>query len=116
MNRTLGSIFSQQISSKYSRHSHYYNRDLVESLLNSKEENERDYFNGLFNLTFTDALNHFRGTALNEKLMGLKTFGQYCAEIKSENYGEDYKKVMAFCLMNYENDIMSKKSRVKKSN
>ena len=114
LNRTLGSIFSQQISSKYSRHSHYYNRDLVESLLNSKAENERDYFKGLFNLTFTDALNHFRGTVLNEKLMGLKTFEQYCAEIKSENYGEDYKKVMAFCLMNYENDIMSKKSRVKK--
>ena len=112
----MGSIFSQQISSKYSRHSHYYNRDLVESLLNSKAENERDYFKGLFNLTFTDALNHFRGTVLNEKLMGLKIFQQFYTKIKSENYGVDYKKVMTFCLMKYENNIMSKKSRVKKSN
>ena len=90
MNRTLGSIFSQQISSKYSRNSHYYNRDLIESLLNSKTGIKKNYFNGLFNLTFTEALNNFKGTVLNEKLIGLKTFEQYFAEIKSENYGEDY--------------------------
>ena len=111
LNKTLSSIFSEEISSKYSRFNPNHNKDLIQKLLNEEDKIKNEYFKDLFNLTFMDALNHFRGTAINEKLNGLKTFDDYCKSLESEIYNDEYKKVLKFYLMNYEKEILRKRAR-----
>ena len=101
LNRTLKSIFSEDISNKYSRYSPKHNKDLIEQLLNEKDETKREFFNKILNLTFVDCLNHFRGSAIIEELNGLKKFEQYFKELQVGNYKEMYKKILKYYLFNY---------------
>ena len=103
--RTLGSIFSEEISTKYTKHSPNHNKELINNLLNEKDNNKKEYFNDLFNITFMDVLNHFRGTKYIDKLCGLKNFDIYCKELKYQNFCDEYIMVMRFYLMNFEDEI-----------
>ena len=111
LNRTLKSIFSEDISNKYLRYSPKHNKDLIEQLINEKDETKREFFNKILNLTFVDCLNHFRGSAIIEELNGLKKFEQYFKELQVGNYKEMYEKILKYHLFNYENEIMEKKER-----
>ena len=60
LEKTLGKIFSGDISSKYSCDPLTHNKKLIESLINDKDEKKRNIFINIFNLTFLDCLKHFR--------------------------------------------------------
>ena len=73
LNKTLKEIFSGK----------KHNEDLIEQLLNEKDEEKRDFFNKLFNLTFVDCLNHLREEYIkNNKLDSLNNLrGEYIEQI-----------------------------------
>ena len=114
LNRTLKSIFSEDVSNKYKLHSAQHNRDLIERLINDEDEIKQNHFNKLFNLTFSDCLNHFRGSIFLDELKGLKQFEHYLTELQTGNNNEMYKKVLKYYLVNYEKEIMEKKERKRK--
>ena len=111
LNRELKSIFSEDISDKYTRYSPKHNKDLIEKLLNEKDENKREFFNKLFNLTFLDCLNHFRGSTFLNELNGLKQFEKYFDELNEEKNNEMYKKIFKYFLNNFDKEILEKKER-----
>ena len=94
LKRTLKSIFSKEVSGKYSRYNPEHNKYLIESLINEKDEKKKIFFNKLFNLTFMDCLEHFRGSHFFDELNGMKQFEQYCNEIKYGNNYNMYEKVL----------------------
>ena len=111
LNKTLKSIFSEEVSGKYLRYNPNHNKDLIEKLINDKDETKREIFYKLFNLTFMDCLNHFRGSHAFEELKGMNQFEQYLNEIKSVNDDDMYKNVLKYYLVNYEREVMDRKER-----
>ena len=113
LNRTIKSIYSEDISSKYSRYLQKHNKILIEKLTNEKDEIKNEYFNKILNLTFMDYLNHFRGSHFINELNGLKKFEEYYKELKVGNHKEMYEKVLRYYLFNSEKEIMATKERNK---
>ena len=111
LNSSLKSIFSEEISGKYTNHDPKHNKNLIEQLLKEKDQMKREYFKKIFGLTFMDCFNHFRGSIFFKELNGLKTFSQYLKELKIGNYNEYYQKVLLYYLNNYEKEIKAKKER-----
>ena len=85
----------------------------MKKLLNEKDELKKNIFNRLFNLTFLECLNHFRGSSFVDELNGLVKFEEYFKELKMGTNNEIYKKVLKYSLDNYEKEIMKKKERNK---
>jgi hypothetical protein len=110
LDKKLGEIFSDDISSKYSRYPSSHNRELIKSLLNEEEERRRIIFCKLFNLTFADCLNHFRGSKKFEELEGLSNLDNYLKSKKMVN-NKEYCDVFKYFVTDYERVIMGKKSR-----
>jgi len=111
MNKTLQSIFSEDVSTKYSRYCINHNKNLIEDLLNEKDEEKRIIFQKLFNLTFMDCLNYYRGNIDIEILEGMKRFDDYLNETDLGNNSDEYEKVLKCFMGNYEKIIIGKRSR-----
>ena len=116
LNKTLKDIFSDNISSRFTIFPPEHNKNLVENLMNEADEEKKNYFEKLFNLTFIQCLNHFRGTEIINELIGLKGI-----ESIEENYADDeyYLKSLLFYISNFEEITINKrnrKKRVKKNN
>jgi hypothetical protein len=108
LNKTLGDIFSDDISSKYTNFNNTHNKEVIEGLKNEKDENLKTYFRNLFNCTFVQCMKHFRGEEIFQELIGMKSF----YEIKDElNEDEEYIKELEYYINNFEKIIMRKKSR-----
>ena len=114
LNKTLKSIFSENISTKYSRYSPSHNKDIIEFLINEKDEDKRNTFNIIFNLTFFDCLKHFRGSEIVEELNGLNQLEDYLNRIKIFNNYDDYCNLLKFFINNFEKIIMEKKGRIRR--
>ena len=112
--KTLKSIFSENISTKYSRYSPSHNKDIIELLINEKDENKRNTFNIIFNLTFFDCLKHFRGSEIVEELNGLNQLEDYLNGIKIFNNYDEYCNLFKFFINNFEKIIMEKKGRIRR--
>ena len=69
--KSLKDIFSENISTKYTILPLNYNKILIEQLMNEHDKYKRLYFQNLFNLTFIQCLNHFRGKEIINELIGL---------------------------------------------
>ena len=54
INKTIKEIFSENISSKYSRHPPSHNKDIIEMLINEEDEIKKTTFTKIFSLTFLD--------------------------------------------------------------
>ena len=54
--KTLGEIFSEDISPRFSIKYPEYNRNIIKRLLNDKDENKRLYFKRLFNIHFVKCI------------------------------------------------------------
>jgi hypothetical protein len=106
LNKKIGDIFSEDISSRYTNYLVEHNKNLIKSLINEKDDDIRGYFTGLFNLKFIECLKHFRGTENYYYLNGLTTFD----EIKFEN-DKEYLEVLTKYIFNYEKIIGNKKAR-----
>ena len=92
LKKTLLEIFSENITSKWHMFPKDINKKLIEELLNEKDDDKRNYFENLFNLTFLDCLEHFTTKRVIEELQGLKTFLDIKNdENESKRLSSDYK-------------------------
>ena len=115
LNKTLETIFSENISTKYSRYSPTHNKDLIEDLLNDKDEKKRKIFQGIFKLTFLDCLKCFRGSIFLEELSGMNTFYNYCNETNFGNNSKEYEDILKLFINNYEKIVIDKRPRNKRN-
>jgi hypothetical protein len=111
LSKSLKSIFSEDISTKFINYPPTHNKDAIELLINEKDEKKRNIFNNIFNLTFSDCLNHFRGTNVIDELKGLNQLNNYINEIKEDNMAEEYCNLFKFFIYNFERIINEKKPR-----
>ena len=108
--KTLGEIFSDDLSSKFTNFPKDHNRNLIKSLTNEEDESKRSYFRRLFNLTFLDGLEHFRGSQIHEELIGLKGYHEVLGQYYND---KDYETCLEYYINNFEVIIRNKKSRNK---
>lgn len=115
LNKRMKDIFSDNISSKYSRHSLDYNKILIQRLLNEEDEEKRRIFTKIFNLTFLDCLKYFRGDINIQELEGFTKLDEACFPFKDD---ENYMKKFRDFILKYEEKIMNKqlRNRAKKYN
>ena len=111
LNKSLKEIFSNNISTKYTKHSLSHNKDLIQNLLNEKDEEKKILFQKLFNLTFVDCLNHFRGTKKFPELEGMMMLDEACQKFQFDKDFEEYKSQFKYFIMNYEEIIKEKRLR-----
>ena len=111
LNKTLIEIFSVNISPKYTSFLPGHNRILIENLLNEKDEDKREKFKKIFNLTFADCIQLFLGkNDKNYELDGFPVFD----EIKGElNENDKYLEKIKNYLLNFESIINSKTPRIR---
>ena len=116
LKKKLGEIFSESISGRYSDLPSIYNKKLILSLINEKDEIKKKFFTDLFNISFLDCLKHYRGEVYINELGGLICFENDKEKIKNKYHedGNDYVETLQYYLDNFEN-IVNKK-RAKKQN
>ena len=78
LNKTLREIFSENVTGRITNYSSDRNKEIIDELINDKDEIKRKYFEGLFSLTFLDCLKYFRDEQDFdiEYLRGFKKFNQ----------------------------------------
>ena len=114
LTKTLGQIFSDNLSTRFTNIPLNHNKMIITSLINEKDENKSIYFNKLFNITFRQCLNHFIGKDYIEELVGLKRFEEIKNEQILDKYSvdsEEYFNFIFWYLNNFEEIINSKKPR-----
>ena len=116
VNKKLKDIFSQEISSRFCNYSSDHNKKVIESLVNEGDEEKRNYFNNLFNITFMDCLKYFREEKEIkeiEELKGLERLSSVKEKLLKENE-ENYVNYFVYFIENFEKFINSKKKKFKK--
>ena len=108
LNKPIGEIFSDNISSRYTNYESTHNHDLILNLINDEDETKKSYFKKLFDLKFIDCLKHFRQDIFIPELEGLTTFQKLGFETELE---KDYLDNLKFYIMNYEEITNRKKER-----
>lgn len=113
LEKKIGQIFSENISTRYTSFPKDHNKNLINNLINEKDDNIRIYFNNLFNLTFFQCLKHFRGSELINELNGLIGYKEAINEYEKDG-DKDYKSCLEHYINHFETIINNKKSRHKK--
>ena len=108
LSKTLGDIFSIEISARYTYYSPNHNKELIKRLLNEKDENKRIYFKKLFNITFLECIKGFCGNDSSDELKDFKKFSEIKNKFKDE---PEYINELESYLKKYENIIKCKKGR-----
>lgn len=111
LNKTIGDIFSESISTSYSNYGLDHNKNLIKKLMGEEDINKKRYFNKLFNLTFLECLKHFRKSEIHYELIGLYDFDKL---IQKYEIDSDYKNCLEYHFKNFEKIINNKKPRKKK--
>ena len=114
LTKTIGDIFSDDITSKYTNFPQNHNKILINKLMNENDENKKIYFQKLFNLSFIQCLKHFSGVEHNILLKGLKCFKDLKNDIINkyeEEEGNEYFRILEYYLVNFEEIINNKKTR-----
>ena len=111
LNKILGDIFSEDISTRFTIYPLNHNRQVITDLRNETDVSKRIYFNNLFNISFLECLKHFRGEIVIDELIGLS--GMKNVE---ETFKEDYEylETLQYYIMNYEDITKNKKKRNRK--
>ena len=112
LNKKIGNIISDKISKKYTSYKEDHNKSLVNYLINEKDINKKLFFLNFFNLTFLQCLKHYSGAVFIKELNGVKCFNEEKNTLKED---DDYIPILENYVKNYEDIIMSKNSRKKKS-
>ena len=114
LKKTLGEIFSGEVSKRINNFNRNHNKILIENLRNEKDEEKKDYFNGLFNMTFLDCLKYFRGENSPDYIYieGLERFSdlENDDEFMEEN-DEEYIKCLKQFFNEYEETLNHKKGK-----
>ena len=108
--KKIGDIFGEKISGRFTNYSEYHNKILIEKLMSEKDEDNKKYFNKLFNLNFLQCLRHFIGVCTIDELEGLKNFDQIKNGIliKYPKDGMEYIEFLDYYFKNFE-EIINKK-------
>ena len=113
LTKTLKEIFSEKISARFSHFPPEHNKLLIESLIKEKDEEKKQYFIKLFNISFLDCLNRFRGEKIGiNELDGFRDILSI-KETLIEEYGEEYVDLLIYYLKNFKEIIDNKKARNK---
>ena len=110
--KTIGEIFSGDISSKYTSYLPTHNKQIIEFLINEQDENKRLYFKKLFDIEFIQCVESFSGSKYHEELKDMKKFKDYKNSFKND---PKYYELLEYYLKNFEDIIKSKKGRKRKS-
>jgi hypothetical protein len=116
LTKTLKDIFSDDISARFFNFSKDYNKELIKSLLLDKDEERKQYFIKLFNITFIDCLKYFRedeGAFNIEELNGFKKISLIKDEMIKKD-GNDYVEIFIHYINNFEEINNNKKGRNRK--
>lgn len=108
LNKTLGDIYSDTISKRFTNYLPQHNKNLIQNLINEEDENKKNYFKQIFDLTFLQCLEHFNGANINELLEGMKCFKDIQEKFNDD---KEYKDVLFHYIINFKEIINSKKSR-----
>jgi hypothetical protein len=112
LQKTLQDIFSEKVSSRYNTVSEDHNRKVIFNLINTGNEEKKNYFKKLFSLTFLQCLKHFRKEEEINELKGLTLLTDIMEDIKRKNNEDDYYiEVLYNYFRNYEKIIFMKKAR-----
>jgi len=109
LNKTLEIIFSENISGKYKQYNKEHNKILIKKLLKEEDEEKRECFKKLFNLTFVECLKHLRGSKIIKELIGLETLDIFLNLFEDD---KDYQENVKYCINNFE-EIIGKKRSIK---
>ena len=114
LNKTLKDIFSEDVTGRITNYSPDRNKEVIEELINEEDIIKKEYFEGLFDLTFLDCLKYFRDDDIDEqKLQYLQGFPKF-NEIKEElciKSDENYVEHLSKYLNDYEKILSKKKPR-----
>ena len=111
LNKTLKEIFSVNISSRFTNYKPDFNKNLIEKLINEEDKEKRDYFQKIFNLTFSDCLQHFNRAKDIKELDGMDCIDDVLEEFNND---KEYKSTLDYHIKNYEIILNRKKSRAPK--
>ena len=110
LHKTLGEIFSDNISNKYTNYFPNYNALMIKNLLDEKDQDKRKYLEKLFGITFIQCVKKFVGIYNSEELDGFITFNEYKEKL---NQDPEYLKALKDYLINFEENIRRKKPKDK---
>ena len=110
LDKKLKDIFSEDISKNCSCYPLEHNKNLINNLLNEKDQEKRIKFKNLFELTFLDCLKHFRGSNNINILQGLQSLDDIYKKFGDD---EEYSNLFIYYIKNFENVILRKRSRQK---
>ena len=108
LNKNLKDIFSEDLSTRCRNFKVDHNKNLINELLNEKDEIRRLFFTDLFSLTFLDCIEHFRGSKNIYCLEGLPNYNEISEKLNGD---EDYKESFRCYIDNFESIIQNKKPR-----
>ena len=112
--KKLKDIFSEKVTSRITNYTPDRNKEVIDELLNDENEEKRNFFKGLFDITFGDCIKYFRGDYLyNEYLQGLKKFSDIQEQMEKDQ-GIMFTKHFIKYLYNYEKIINNKRPRKNK--
>ena len=111
LNKTLKEIFSENISARFNNYPLTYNKTLIESLINEKDEENKQFFQKLFNVTFLDCLNYFFDEQNHKEELDGFTKIIDIKETLKEKYGKNYVDLLIYYLENFQDIINNKKGR-----
>ena len=112
---SIKDILSDNISKKYSNYPPYHNKILIENLLNEDNLEKRILFRKIFNLSFLDCIKHFKGEAHINELEGFIGLDEVCKNFEKNEDDIDYINQFKWYVKNFEDIIMDKKVRNRKS-
>ena len=111
LNKTIGEIFSTDILKRIKNFPPTHNKNLIENLKKEEDPVKNEYFNGLFNTTFLECLEYFRGDRVNNRYIeGLFKFSELEHDGKfTSKEDDDYIDYLKEYLKCYENIVNSRK-------
>ena len=113
LKKTQGQIFSSSITSKFTNYPLDHNKQLIEKLLNEKNEERKEIFKNLFNRTLLECIEHLIGKKEYKSLKGLEQF--YQNEMLRKKTDKKNKEILINVMNKFEDIINEKKPRNKKT-
>ena len=111
--KTIGEIFSENISSRITNLRIEHNKLLIHNLINENDDEYiKNYFNKIFNLQFIEVVDHFIGKKHIDILNGLECYEDFRDNVV-EQYDdkEFYSITLKYYLNNFKDLVFIKKGR-----